>query len=395
MIFFVRNTILTFFILSIFALPAKSQILKKSDVSHPFLLLNKYLNANSIKYHYHLKMKFFDKEEPFTFESNVVLIRDNADTIHHGKFLYNRIDSLNDFQRYYDGKSLHLINHKTQEITVYDSDFPISGSIDSYAINTSFLNISAFKKSIKENRTSYRDTILNNTKYLLLKVYFPDEEDYVEMSKTYWINSQDSIIERATAFARYFDQTQTVEWELSNVRFNTFSTKKLKRLVRPFFSKYKIKDYQPTIHIPLKIGDTFPKIHGTVYPDSTKFIPDTTILKVVDFWYTSCDPCIKSIPSLNDIALKYEGQVQVLGLNPIDLEKDSYQKITAFTKRTPIDYPVIQISRELATEAKVVSFPSLFLIDKYNKILYTKVGFDEDGFNELVKVLDREINKKP
>lgn len=359
-------------------------------------VINQYKIYQSVSYDYHLKMKFFDSEEPFTLDSHVDLIRDESDSTYRGNFLYDRIDSVNNFHRYFDGKYLYLLNHVDRKITRFDKDFPISGSVDSYTLNTAFLNISVFEASLKnsKNTVSYQDSTMNGVTYAVVKVYFPNEGDYIDKCKTYWMNRKTLVIEKSSFSARYFEQVQMVEWRVKNVKFNIYSNVKLKHLINPYFKKYSIEIYKPPIQESLQIGDIFPEISGTLYPDSVALVNMNKKFRIIDFWYASCDPCIKSIPFLNEIAKQFSESVQVVGLNPIDIEADSYKKIAALLKRTPIFYEIVQIKRDFNDKVKVRYFPTLFLINADSKIIYIKEGYEEEGFKELKNVIEANLRQE-
>ncbi len=55
---------------------------------------------------------------------------------------------------------------------------------------------------------------------------------------------------------------------------------------------------------------------------------DPAKLYVVEFWATWCPPCRTSIPHLTDMAKKYQGKVQVIGVSVYEREKDAEKRLT-------------------------------------------------------------------
>jgi thiol-disulfide isomerase/thioredoxin len=67
---------------------------------------------------------------------------------------------------------------------------------------------------------------------------------------------------------------------------------------------------------PLQIGDAAPAIEVSAW---VKGQPVRELQKgtlyVFDFWATWCEPCNRSMPHLSEIARKYKGKVQVVGVD--------------------------------------------------------------------------------
>lgn len=57
---------------------------------------------------------------------------------------------------------------------------------------------------------------------------------------------------------------------------------------------------------------------------------------VVNFWYSTCVPCKRELPTLGLAAIKYSGQVDFVGINPID----GAELATRFAKKYGANYPI-------------------------------------------------------
>lgn len=79
----------------------------------------------------------------------------------------------------------------------------------------------------------------------------------------------------------------------------------------------------------MKIGQKAPQIQVRTW---LKGVPvkefATGKVYVIEFWATWCKPCIELMPELSDLARKYKGKVEVIGINILDHSPEA--KIAAF-----------------------------------------------------------------
>ena len=104
-------------------------------------------------------------------------------------------------------------------------------------------------------------------------------------------------------------------------------------------------------------------------------------LTIIDFWATWCQPCVRSIPLLSEMAREFEGQ----GVNFIGVSIDgprNQSKIKPFLQSMGVDYPVLRdIDSELMSDLGVTAVPTLLMYDSEGELLFLHEGFrpgDED-----------------
>ena len=86
---------------------------------------------------------------------------------------------------------------------------------------------------------------------------------------------------------------------------------------------------------------------------------------VVDFWATYCGPCIKEIPSFNQIHKDFAGKgVAVLG---VGMDEEGADLVAPFLKKHPMDYPVALGSPEVTKEYNLDALPVTLVIDRTGK----------------------------
>ena len=134
----------------------------------------------------------------------------------------------------------------------------------------------------------------------------------------------------------------------------------------------------------LKVGKTFPSL-SLESPDG---ILDLDTLKgniiVLNWWATSCLPCIKEIPGLNKLVEKYKNKpVKFLS---IIWDKENLDE---FLKKYPFNYKHLYSNME-AKKLLGGAFPVNIIIDKNHKIIYNKLG----ALTDTWKILDKIISSK-
>ncbi len=104
-------------------------------------------------------------------------------------------------------------------------------------------------------------------------------------------------------------------------------------------------------------------------------------LTIIDFWATWCQPCIRSIPLLNEMAQEFESR----GVNFIGVSIDgprNQSKIQPFLQSMGVEYPVIRdIDSELMSDLGVTAVPTLLMYDSNGDLIFYHEGFrpgDED-----------------
>jgi thiol:disulfide interchange protein DsbD len=98
---------------------------------------------------------------------------------------------------------------------------------------------------------------------------------------------------------------------------------------------------------------------------------------VVNFWATWCVPCIREIPSFNQLHKDFAGQgVAVLG---ISMDGEEPASIPAFLKKHPMDYAVGVGSESLNTQYKLDSLPVTLVFDRAGKQIKRFEGFTPEA----------------
>ena len=94
---------------------------------------------------------------------------------------------------------------------------------------------------------------------------------------------------------------------------------------------------------------------------------------VVNFWATYCGPCIKEIPSFNQLHKDYAGKgVAVIG---VGMDEEGASLVTPFLKKHPMDYQVALGDAAVTKEYNLEALPVTLVFDRTGKQIKRFEGF--------------------
>ena len=109
---------------------------------------------------------------------------------------------------------------------------------------------------------------------------------------------------------------------------------------------------------------------------------------VINFWYTSCGPCISEMPLLNELVDSFKGK-DVVFLAPA---LDTKERISKFLQKHQFNYQIFPEQDSYAEKLKLEYFPTHIITDRKGIIRQVKIGYDErvkdiltTAINELLK----------
>ncbi len=111
-------------------------------------------------------------------------------------------------------------------------------------------------------------------------------------------------------------------------------------------------------------------------------------LTIIDFWATWCQPCLRSIPELNDLYLEFRDQgVGFVGIS-IDGPRNQ-SKLKPFVNSLGVEYPIARdINSEVMSEMNVYAVPTLLILDQQGELVFIHEGFrpgDDHIIREKIK----------
>lgn len=151
----------------------------------------------------------------------------------------------------------------------------------------------------------------------------------------------------------------------------------------PDFKPKLIRTYASNAKLKLEVGETFPNMNlSKLQGDSIHLKTLAAKYYLLDFWYIGCVPCMKALPYLEDIHVKYP-QIEVLGIN---VSNKLLNEVEAFAKKNSVEYKMF--SKSDFKYSIRITYPTFVLLDKDLNILYVKSGFHKS----LIDDIDKYIN---
>lgn len=135
-----------------------------------------------------------------------------------------------------------------------------------------------------------------------------------------------------------------------------------------------------------KIGKSAPKY--TVRSINGKKLKSKNMagkVVVFNFWFTTCPPCKKEIPQLNELKEKFKNK----DVEFIAVALDEEYKLDPFLRQHPFTYDLVEDGRWVAEKFDIESFPSNIIIDKKGTIQFFKIGYKPN----IVEAMSFEIEK--
>lgn len=168
------------------------------------------------------------------------------------------------------------------------------------------------------------------------------------------------------------------------VRTYSFLALSRKEIIESIYTFTPMPDEPLPSKVP-SIFDTLRVFPSTQLIDSSgKFTRLTNSLLLVDFWYKSCAPCIANMKYLERV--KRNG-LEIVLINVSDSPTDL--QVKQLMKKYPFTF--LFNGRDLATQLGITGYPTMFLLDEHQKIIYRHVG--SGGSDELTDVLDAYLTR--
>ena len=111
---------------------------------------------------------------------------------------------------------------------------------------------------------------------------------------------------------------------------------------------------------------------------------------VINFWFTTCGPCIREMPVLNELAAGYNVK-NVIFLAPAP---EKVFQIKKFLKRNKFNYNIIPAAGDYINDMHVQNFPTHLIIDKNGIIRQVFIGYEEGIKEKLQTEIDKLLNVK-
>lgn len=114
---------------------------------------------------------------------------------------------------------------------------------------------------------------------------------------------------------------------------------------------------------------------------------------LINFWATWCAPCVKEIPSLNNLYNKFKDKkkFKMIAIN-IGQSKEAVKKFL-LDKSLPVEFTILLDEKMDLSDWNVQAIPTTFLVDKKGKIIYKVEGEKEWDSKEFTSFFNSIIEQ--
>ena len=103
---------------------------------------------------------------------------------------------------------------------------------------------------------------------------------------------------------------------------------------------------------------------------------------VLNFWSTSCAPCLKEIPELNKLVNSLDNK-EIIFI-AVTFYSSKEHLLNSFLPKHPFLYNIVTVN---ANDYKISSLPTHIIIDKNQKVIEKIVGYSEENLKKLESIL--------
>lgn len=226
------------------------------------------------------------------------------------------------------------------------------------------------------------------------------ENDTTELIKTkkiqfdYWIQVESMIPIQYSITYELLELKDTLyqfeKFILNNYKINTLSPEEILTM-QSITPEYKIKNYSLSqspallpkyIHAP---NFSLQSIDG----DSLDLQTFKGKLVFLDFFYISCNPCIKAMITLESLYEKYKNKgLEIIGIDPFDTLRSGMK---TFLSKGNVQYVILLDNKSVYRKYNVSEYPTIYIIDKRGIIIYEDVGYSDHMEAELEKIIKQNL----
>lgn len=109
---------------------------------------------------------------------------------------------------------------------------------------------------------------------------------------------------------------------------------------------------------------------------------------LIEFWATWCPPCRRSIPEMETLYERFLDKDFALIAISLDEGSNAVETVKNFAMEYNMTYPIAVDTGEVSKLYQVTSIPTIFLIDKSQKIVKRYMGFSPGLGEELSRQIE-------
>lgn len=107
---------------------------------------------------------------------------------------------------------------------------------------------------------------------------------------------------------------------------------------------------------------------------------------IINFWFTSCAPCIAELPYLHKLQSEFGNK-----LNYLAITFDQKTKVDHFLEKTNFDFLHITNSSDQINELEINSYPMTYILDDKGEIYEVYGGLSDFEYAEIYKIITEKL----
>ena len=362
-------------------------------------VIEKYQKSSSISYDVDYEFALPTYNHSYRASGACELFRPELDTMSFG-FIHYSVDTA--FEFYYDLENIYVVNTKTDTVFIKKPGriSPFAGFGHSGLTEIYFYKNEELKQwtSKTENRFILSEELLNNEPVWKILILPPPPDDKTKIKIELWINKNTYTLCKIISDCEFQEGKQYKECNLSNIKFNECDIDELNSRLDSIKQNFVLIDHRNISANKIELlpaGTQAPSFSGIMNDKETMFdFKSSGKLTLIEFWYTSCGPCINSIKHLNGFYSKYKGKgLSIYGLNSKNDRIKDNKNINIFLKRMEITYPIAFIDKSIDELFHVPGYPTIYLINQKGEIVHSVLGFSNKSIEALENKIREELEK--
>ena len=393
-----------FLLLQVCALSLMAQ--KAEDIALFKETLQKYDKAKSISYKVTHKQKTltdYTGDSIQILSGNIKMLKGNNMEKFNGKVLLENYMDLQGKEDnaiiYFDGNVYNFIEHNDKTYQTAEPKpnpyTPEYSNIFTSTFNTNFLTIKKLIETFNDKsiKVSYSDT----ANYLKVTFNYEDEPPFHKIETAYYVNRKTKNIEKKFSQVYWNEMVQLDYWDINNIVLDKVKEKDFIKATSKYLATYTNKTSSPTYTAEdfklMDNGSLASEIEGFYYPKyEQKEVLKIDKVTILDFWYCNCGPCLLSIPYLNNWQEKYKDKLHIVGVNSMDAAESKKKQVAKTIEVHKINYDIF-MTHSIPKDYNIKSYPTMYILDKEGKVIYTCIGFSKEKFENIDKFLEELFNK--
>lgn len=349
----------------------------------------------------HFAYKSFSMEDTLLTKAMIEMVSNPNDTIFGGFVFIETEDKV----YAYTGETSFFGDKASSTLTINDIKDNPGGSVKhdwvENFVESSFLTKNQSGRTAVTNpefKPAVSDTMIGQWPCMGVLLTLPDQEGVTDFKVFVAYDTIDYMLRHRSISLVFQENEQYQSWDYFNPEFGHH--KELTKLNDDFLSSFKYQKLYE--YIPRDFSDTpitpidYSTLKGRIMSSGIAFDIqqlDEQII-ILDFWYSSCYPCIQSIPEVNKIYDRFHDKgVVIFGVNIIDDEFKNKSRIEKYVRNNPMKYQTIMADPQSYTTWVPNGYPMLLILDSDFQLIGTHGGYSETMADEISKIIEEHLDR--